>query len=208
MIQQTKNSFMNLKAVRVLAIGALVALTACAQDPVPQDQYYRLNSPGTSNVTGPKFNGVVEVERLIANGLIDSRPILFTASAKSAEVQSYHYHFWTEPPSIMLQNAVTAKLRQANAAKSIVTPNLRIEPDYILSGKILRFEQVTGSANKVVISLELSLKNAKLEQLIHLDTYTLEQSSQNASVAAAVGAFSLGVDKILSAFMKDLSGKL
>jgi cholesterol transport system auxiliary component len=208
MMQQMKIKFISLKPVRALAVGALVALTACAQDPVPQDQFHRLNLPTTSNAAGPKFNGVVEVERLIADGLIDSRPILFTASAKSAEVQSYHYHFWTEPPSIMLQKAVTAKLRQANAAKSIVTPNLRIEPDFILSGKILRFEQIVGSANKVVISLELSLKNAKLEQLIHLDTYTVELPSQNASVGSAVAAFSLGVDKILSAFLNDLNGKV
>ncbi|MBT7956526.1 MAG: hypothetical protein HN731_15145 [Rhodospirillaceae bacterium] len=208
MTQQMIINKISPKLARALSIGTLIVLTACAQDPVPQDQYYRLNSPATSNTAGPKFNGIVEVERLIANGLIDSRPILFTTSAKSAEVQSYHYHFWSEPPSIMLQNAVTARLRQANPAKSIVTPNLRIEPDFILSGKILRFEQVTGAANKVIISFELSFKNAKFERLIHLDTYTVEQASQNASVAAAVGAFSLGVDKILSAFLKDLSGKL
>ena len=192
----------------VSLVGALSFLSACAQAPVPDDHYYRLNLSNSAATPDVKLNGIVEVERLIADGLLDNRPILFTGSAQSTEIQSYHYHFWTLPPSIMLQNAITAKLQQTNGAKSIVTPNLRIEPDYILAGKIFRFEQVKGAKNQVIVSLELSLKNAKLESLIHLNTYSVEIPTRDASVASAVTAFSSGVDKIITAFLKDLRGKI
>ncbi len=189
-------------------VGAMSFLTACAQAPVPEDHYYRLNLTNTAGAAAVKIDGIVEVERLIADGLLDSRPVLFTGSATSTEVQSYHYHFWSQPPSIMLQNALVAKLQQSRVAKSIVTPDLRIEPDFILAGKIFRFEQITGASNQVIVSLELSLKNAKLDKLIHLNTYTVEVPSSNASVVAAVTAFGVGVDQIILAFLKDLHGKI
>ena len=191
-----------------LAPGLVGMLSACSQAPVPDDHYYRLNLSSSSKATTVKLDGIVEVERLIADGLLDSRPILFTSSTKSSEIQSYHYHFWSQPPSLMLQNALAAQLQLSNAAKSIVTPNLRIEPDFILAGKIFRFEQITGQENKVVVSLELSLKNAKLDQLIHLNTYTVETPSRNASVTAAVQAFSTGINQIIGAFLSDLRGKV
>lgn len=201
-----KHTFKKLSRSFVI-VGLAGLLNACAQAPVPEDHYYRLNLPSTASNDSVKFNGIVEVERLIADGLLDSRPILYTNSAQSTEIQSYHYHFWTLPPSIMLQNALTAKLQRSNAAKSIVTPNLRIEPDFIIAGKIFRFEQITR-ASKVIVSLELSLKNAKLDSLIHLNTYTVEVTSGNASVSSAVTAFSTAIDKIITAFLKDLRGKI
>jgi len=188
-------------------IGLVGVLTACAQAPVPNDHYYRLNLSDTSSTQGIKLDGIVEVERFVADGLLDSRPILFTGSATSTEVQSYNYHFWSLPPSIMLQNALTAQLQRSNVAKSIVTPNLRIEPDFILAGKIFRFEQVRGQNNNVIISLELSLKNTKTDTLIQLNTYTVEVPSSNASVSSAVTAFGVGIDKIINSFMADLRGK-
>jgi ABC-type uncharacterized transport system auxiliary subunit len=202
-----KHSFKKLSR-GFLIFGLVGALTACAQAPVPDDHHYRLNLSKASSSPGVKLGGILEVERFVADGLLDSRPILFSSSAKSTEVQSYHYHFWSLPPSIMLQNALTAQLQRSNAAKSIVTPNLRIEPDFILSGKIFRFEQIRGQSNKVIVSLELSLKNTKTDKLIHLNTYTAEIPSSDASVSSAVTAFSTGVDKIINTFMSDLRGKI
>ncbi len=200
------------RTLAISLIGALSVLGACAQAPVPEDHYYRLTPANTTSKSGVKLDGIIEVERFIADGLLDSRPILFTRSAQSTEIQSYHYHFWTQPPSILLQNALTAKLQQTNAANSIVTPDLRIEPDFILAGKIFRFEQITrqknNENNKVIVSLELSLKNAKLDKLIHLNTYTVEVPSSNASVASAVTAFSTGIGQIIDAFLNDLNGKV
>jgi ABC-type uncharacterized transport system auxiliary subunit len=202
-----KHSFKKLSR-GFLVIGFVGVLTACAQAPVPDDHYYRLNLSKDSSSPGVKLEGIVEVERFVADGLLDSRPILFSSSANSTEVQSYHYHFWSLPPSIMLQNALTAQLQRSNAAKSIVTPNLRIEPDFVLSGKIFRFEQIRGQNNEIIVSLELGLKNTKIDKLIHLNTYTAEVSSNDASVSSAVTAFSTGIDKIINTFMADLRGKI
>ncbi len=57
------------------------ALGACAQPPVPQDTFYRLEVGAPEMVLSAlRFQGTLEIERLSADGLTAGRPS-FTAQA-------------------------------------------------------------------------------------------------------------------------------
>ncbi len=89
-----------------------------------------MTPPQTKSAT--RLNGVVEISRFIADGLTASWPIVFIKPVQSHEAQAYHYHLWTEPPTIMLQNSLANYLRQASSATKVVTPELSIEPNFIV----------------------------------------------------------------------------
>ncbi len=84
---------------------------------------------------------MIQVERLVADGLTGGRSIVFTDAARSNVAQNYHCHFWIEPPTILLQIALADILRKAGAPQ-VVTPELGVEPDFTITGGIRAFEQV------------------------------------------------------------------
>jgi len=186
-----------------LLSAGMVILTACAQPPTPVDQFYRLNVTAATKLP-LKLNGTVEVERFVADGLNASRPIVFTKAGDASGLQSYHYHFWSEPPSIMLQNALVRYLRQSGVAKTIVTPAHRVEPDFIVTGKITQFEHVRGASPHVVATLELGLKNRTTDTLNTLQEYQIKSPAADGSVRSAVSQFSRAITDIFGAFVKDI----
>ena len=149
--------------IRWLPLAVALALAGCAQETVPQDQFYRLRVAVPAQAFGaPPLQGTLEVERLDADGLIASRPIVYSNAKTPNRVDEYHYHFWTESPPVLVQDALVAYLRGVGAAKVVVTPEVRVEPDYELSGRLSRFEQVRGAGAKVVAEIELRLRELEL----------------------------------------------
>ena len=105
------NKIMKKMFVSSLSIAAVaLGLGACAQPEIPQDKYYRLNVT-TSAKAAVKLDGVLEVERFRADGLISGRPIAY--SENKGHLSEYHYHFWVEPPVDLLQDAMVSFLRNA-----------------------------------------------------------------------------------------------
>ncbi|MCG8512365.1 MAG: ABC-type transport auxiliary lipoprotein family protein [Rhodospirillales bacterium] len=190
----------------LIAIGA-AGLAACSQPPVPQDHFYRLQVLAPeSAMSQPKLDGTLEVARLVADGLTAGRPIVFSEAASPLEVSEYHYHFWTEPPTVMLHDELVTYLRAANVARSITTPQLRLEPDYVLTGKIKRLEQVRGTPTKVAAVIELALRDRRDDRLLMVKTYSVENETEGPGVAAAVRSLNAAMASIYQRFVADLSG--
>lgn len=189
----------------VMAVVA-IGLVACAQPPVPQDHFYRLQVAAPSDsMPQPKLDGTLEVARLMADGLIAGRPIVFSEAANPLRVSEYHYHFWTQPPTVMLHDELVAYLRAANVARSITTPELRLEPDYVLTGKIRRLEQVRGRPSKAAVVIEFALRDRRDDRLMMVETYSEENETDGASVPAAVAALNDALASIYRRFVADLS---
>ena len=194
-----------MKTVRwpiILAFAALVA--ACSQPPVPQDHFYRLEVASPAAMAAPRLPGVLEVSRFSADGLMAGRPIVFSEASNPAEVNAYYYHFWLEPPGVMLRDRLVAYLRAANVAKTVVTPELRIEPDFVLTAKIKRIEQVRGSSPKVVMAIDMALNSQKDDRLLLLKTYEVEKATADDSVPAAVAALGDALTTIFGRLVADI----
>lgn len=193
-----------MRMIHLSAAALLVLVSACTQPALPEDHYYRLGGAAPKAGAGGALSGIVEVNRFIASGLTASRAIVYTDSTTAREVRAYHYHLWAEPPPIMLQNALVSYLRAANAAPTVVTPDMRVEPDFIVSGKIRRFEQVRGAAGKVNVELELSVKRSRDDKLILLKPYAVSVGTKGATVGEAVTRISQGINAIYAKFLSDI----
>lgn len=175
----------NTAAMLVLAAG----LAACAQPETPEDRYYRLDVSGPAKALDkPVLAGTVQVDRFSVDGLIGQSQIVYVANGKGHELQTYHYHYWTEPPAILLQDQLIAYLRAAHVADHVVTPEMRVDVDYVLTGKVKRLEQVTGGAPKAVVELEMGLRRAADGKLMYLATERAEAAAASETVGDGVAA--------------------
>ncbi len=182
-----------LGAFLVLAVLA-GHLSACAQPPIPQDHFYRLSVPLPEvREDTTIISGTLQVERFAAEGVLSGRPLVYSDSDNPNELKEYYYHFWMEPPTVMLQNQLIKYMRNVNVAEVIVTPEIRANPSYVVSGKIRRMERVTGAESKIALELEMGLRDASTDRIVILDTYAVEAESEGPGVKGAV----LAMDKVL-----------
>lgn len=199
-----------MRRLRLLSVLLGIALlSACSAKPVLEDNFYRLTlaSPQPSqNLPAGMASGVIQVERLTADGLLGGRAIVFSDSARADVAQTYHYDFWLEPPTILLQSALTDTLRKAGVQK-VVTPDLRIEPDYTITGKIRAFEQIRGNPGFVRVQIELAVTERSGGKLVMFKSYSAEPRTSSDGIREAVGKMSAAIDQIYSEFLKDLAAR-
>ena len=189
----------------LLLLLAVAAVTACAPDPLPQDHYYRLQVGVPQKLAAPRLDGVLEVQPLAVGGLLGGRPIVHSVAGQPLELREYHYHLWVEPPTAMLHEQLVAYVRAAGLARTTVTPEIRVEPDFVLGGRIMRLEQVLGPAPGAEVELELSLRAVASDRLLLLESYRQSGEARDSSVAAAVEAINLALRRIYDRFAADVA---
>lgn len=192
---------------RLLPAALLILVSACTQPAIPEDHFYRLAPAPADGQQSRALAGVIEVNRFIADGLTGRRPIVYTDSIDAGEVRAYHYHFWSEPPPILLQNRLVAYLRARLPGATVVTPDARVEPDFIISGKIRRFEQVRGPSGKIDVALEFAVKRSRDDRMIFLKPYAVRIGTSNATVGEAVKRISQGVNAIYAKFLSEIPSR-
>lgn len=195
-----------LLAAMAVILAAFVAACASAP-PVPEDQYYRLKAVVADGASPAKtlFPGTIEIDRFVADGVTAGRPIVYSEAGKPYQVKEYHYHFWTQPPTVMLRDELIAYLRAAGVAKAVVTPEMRVAADYVLTGKIIRLEKVIGQPPKAVLEVELGVRKATGGALIFLNTYRIESASDGPGVDDAVHALNAALSEVYGQFVADLA---
>jgi cholesterol transport system auxiliary component len=192
----------------VLAVAVVGVVAACGSaPPVPEDQFYRLKAVREESAALAKtlFPGTIEIDRFVADGVTAGRPIVYSEAGKPYQVKEYHYHFWTQPPTVMLRDELVSYLRAAKVAKAVVTPEMRVNADYVLTGKIIRLEKVIGTPPKAVLEIELGVRKATGGDLIFLGTYRNEAASDGPGVNDAVHALNAALSAIYDKFVADLT---
>lgn len=196
-------------AARLAVVAAaLLAPGACGGgSEVPRDSFYRLDVPAPErSFAEPPLAGVVEVARLAGDGVVNDRAIAY--SGEAGKLQQYSYHYWVESPTQLVQDALVAALRDSGAAGRAATPAMRLRPDYLVQGKLHRFEQVIeGEGARGIVALELSVTRARDGRLVLLETYRSEAAAADASVRAAVAALRRAVAEALGGLLADLAAR-
>lgn len=197
------------KTTRRLAVFLLpVLLAACApQAPVPQDRFYRLQAVvASAPMTTPVLNGTLEIDRFTADGITAGRPIVYVEDQQPNQLQEYHYHFWTQAPTIMLRDELVTYLRAVNFAENVVTPEMRLKPDFVMTGRIRRLEQVRTASESAVIEIEIVVRRPDDGKLMFLKSYRHEAEQKSSGVAGAVSALSEGLNIVFADLLTDLQG--
>jgi ABC-type uncharacterized transport system auxiliary subunit len=188
------------------ALTLALALAACAQPEVPTDSYYRLQVALPAPAAQPILKGTVEVNRFVADGLVAGRPIVYTEPDQPHRVREYNYHFWIEPPTILLRDQLVAFLRAGRIADTVTTPEVRAPADFVLTGRIIRLEKIEGAKPQGVLEIELAVRRAD-GRLVFLDVYKMDVAADNNSVEAAVRALNKALDAAYAKFAADLARK-
>lgn len=185
----------------ISAAFVALALAACAGPAAPPDAFYRIE-PGApaQRFSKPILPGVLEVNRLAADGVVAERALAF---ARDGVLAHYKYDFWSEPPGMLLQDRLAHYLAEAGLADRVVTPDLRVLSDWVLRGKVRRFEQVAG-ASQVVVDLELAVVGARDGRLVLLKTYEARVPTPSERIEDAARAMEKGVSDIFARFLADL----
>jgi ABC-type uncharacterized transport system auxiliary subunit len=122
------------------------------------------------------------------------------------QVRAYHYDFWIKPPTVMLRDELVSFLRASKISDAVVTPEMRVNSEYTLTGKIKHLEQVKMKAgHKTVLEIELGLRKPGTGKLLFLDTYRLENDANGSDVAAAVVSLNTSLSTIYLEFLTSIS---
>lgn len=185
-----------------------VSLASCASaPPVPEDHFYRLQAVYAGDPSsGKPLPGTTEVERFVADGLTSERALVYSEAGKPNEVKAYHYHFWIKPPTVMLRDELVSFLRAAKVSDSVVTPEMRVQADYALTGRIKHLEQVRAEQKtRTLLEIEIGLRRPSDGKLLFLDTYRIENIAGGDDVATAVESLNTALSIIYSDFLSDIS---
>lgn len=188
---------------RLLAALLVLGLAACAQPPVPQDRFFRLQVEAPQSAAAA-LDGVVEVDRLGAEGLTAGRAIVYTDASSPNLAQEFFYDFWVEPPGDMLRDILVKYLRNAGVADALITPDSRANSDFNLVGRINRLEIVRGDAPLGVAEIEFSLTSSATGKLLMVKNYVSTVAVSDGSVPAGVGAINEGISQIFNQLTTDL----
>ena len=187
-------------------MAGIMALAGCFSAPAPPDQFYQLElrEPETTFET-PPLGGTLQVRRPEAIALTGERPLLYRQNRQSSQIHRYGYHRWVDSPTIMLQQEITRHLRRARLADQVVTPQLRVKVDYILSCQILKLERIVDGSPSVVMELELGITSIQDNRALLLQTYREEQPANGDGIDATVAAYNQALSTILSRLLVDAS---
>ena len=193
-----------MKSLRLLPI--LLLLSGCfgSAPPVPKEQYFRLVAAAPAGQASTMLDGGIEIIPFTGDGVLTERPLLFTADG-GRKLEQRNYAYWTAAPPQMLRDQLVAYLRQAGISDNVVPSELRVETAYTVRGAIKRLEQLVGSPNGAVVSLELSVIEKASDRLLLSRTYTAEKPTSGDSIDGAVAALNDGLDEIFAAFAGDLA---
>jgi ABC-type uncharacterized transport system auxiliary subunit len=191
-----------------LAALALLLVTGwlgCATGPAPRDHFYRLNIAAPARLPSPALPGVLEVDRLRVEAIAQGRRMLYRDASLPNVIGQYSYHFWADPPGLMLQDLLARYLRTAGAAKSVVTPGVHVDSDFLLKGRLVRLERHTGSgAPRVAVEIEFVLLGTKENELLLQKNYSEERTVAGDDVGASITAYQDALGTIFQQLLADL----
>lgn len=185
-----------------MAATLAATLAACAAPPPPKENFYRLDvtRPATA-FAGPVLPGVLEVSRPDTDGVLADRAVAYQQA--DGAVARYSYDLWSDAPAELIQEALAEALRTLGAAAQVVTPDLRVPPDWALRGRLSRFEYLPDSG-MVMMRLQLSVVSARDGTLVLLNTYESQIPVQAVGPEAAVAALGRATSDIIARFAADL----
>jgi len=181
-----------------LVVAALLVASGCTPHRI---QYYQISTAVKPTV--PVETGPVLVVGHIATPLaLQDGRIRYHAGLN--EVGAYEYHRWTDPPGIMVKDALIYVLRASGKFKSVQETSSSVEGDYSLRGKLIEFSEVDTNGIATRVSLDLELRDVKTGQLVWTQAFTHDDPVQAKTVADVVASLDRNLQVVLGNASADL----
>jgi ABC-type uncharacterized transport system auxiliary subunit len=190
-----------------LLVLITLLLSACGSiKPVPEDRFYRLAEiPAQEPLAQPLLPGVLAVGTIETPGIYSERAILYSEQDRPTELLRYHYHAWIDAPPRLIQDHLALFLRGAAVAPTVVIDNGQAEWNYLLTGRLRRFErEMDGTGSSVAVAIEYRLLERGGSQPLWVKDYTAQEPVSGETVNDAVQAFSAALNRIDTELLADL----
>jgi ABC-type uncharacterized transport system auxiliary subunit len=196
-------------AARVRLVALVLLLVGgwlgCASGPAPRDHFYRLSITAPAPLPNPAIPGILEVDRLRVEAIAQGRRMLYRDVSLPNAIGHYNYHYWADPPGVMLQDLLAQYLRAAGVAESVIMPGIHVDSDFSLKGRLVRLERHTGSgAPRVVVEIEFVLLGTKGNELLLQKSYSEERTAAGDNIDTSITAYEDALGSIFQQLLADL----
>jgi ABC-type uncharacterized transport system auxiliary subunit len=190
----------------LLAAVAMMLAGGCLSGSARPDRFYRLEVPdAATRLELPPLSGRLLVDSIRGVGMMLERPMLYRETDDPLRVRRDGYDQWVAPPPLMIHRALVEFLRSANLAEVVITPEMRLEADFRLAGRVNRFERLLGeSPPRASVEVEFNLVRLDDRELLLLETYREEEDAPEDDFGSSAEAFSRALHRILERLALDL----
>jgi ABC-type uncharacterized transport system auxiliary subunit len=175
--------------------------------PIPADHYYRLPEAVAKKLNQPVVESFL-LNPVKVEGLYHERSILYVQRAAPLEVQRYHYHYWVEPPAKLVRKYMQKYLSAAGISRNLLLNVSSYSADIEADITIVNFERIVAQGGaQILVGLQIEIKYNKDSTRVSSHYYSAKVTAKSSSLHATVEAFGQALNKIMHAFVNDLTIK-
>jgi ABC-type uncharacterized transport system auxiliary subunit len=176
-----------------ISVGAMMIAGCGASRPV---KYYQLTVPGdmSSATDANTIPVTLLVGPLTGSHLYRDDRIVYSSGDAMG---MYDSHRWASPPTEMMQEVLFRELRASGKYKTVNTLRSNARGDYLLSGRLYDFKEVTGSPFAARVAVEYSLRDSKTGDTVWSHYYSHDEPVSGKDVASVASAVDKNVQDIV-----------
>jgi ABC-type uncharacterized transport system auxiliary subunit len=187
-------------------LGGACVFMACS---MPRVHYYTLEVPHSSPGHSAESAFHITVQRFQADRVLRDDRILYRE--RPNELGFYEYNRWVGPPADLVTGYFTHRLKDSGVYARISSQKEGPRPDFILEGRIHRFEEVDrGKEVFASVALELELTDANSRKQVWRGeeecTRPLSSKDVSALVTEIHGCLDETATKLLDRMQKQIGG--
>lgn len=135
----------------------MLSIQACSfsGSPPPEEHFYRLPDAVADKI--PQHYDRIYFRNVMAEGIYNERAILYVQDDSPLEVRRYHYHYWLNTPAKLIHEQLKNYLLTSGISRQLVDRHMG-DHQLELDVRLKNFERLTGSANRVLVSLEVIMR--------------------------------------------------
>jgi ABC-type uncharacterized transport system auxiliary subunit len=190
------------RTLAVIGIPLVLAVMAGCGATRPS-KYYTLEVPDTPSAAGHSYPVSLLVGRFAAPHLFRDDRLVYRS--RSAEMGTYEYHRWAEPPTEMLEAMLVRLLRASGQYRSVELLRSNARGDYIVRGRLSALEEVDDGSPLARVALEIELYSPKTGTTVWSRLYRHDEPVNGKSVPAVVEALNRNVQSGLAEIVAGLN---
>jgi ABC-type uncharacterized transport system auxiliary subunit len=173
---------------RLVWIAALAAglLSGCGA--ARPSKYYQLTVPGDSGTATERspYPVTLLLGPLRASHLYREDHIVYSSSG--ANMGTYEYQRWAEPPTEMLVDVLLRDLRASGRYRAVDVLRSNSHGDYILYGRLYDFKEISGAQMVARVTVDLELRETKSGSTVWTHYYSHDEPVAGKDISAVVAA--------------------
>jgi ABC-type uncharacterized transport system auxiliary subunit len=194
---------MNPKPVVAFLLLSVALAAGCGA--ARPSKYYQLTVPNDLAVDPPSDPYPVSLllGTLMASHLYREDRIVYSSGNET--MGSYEYQRWAEPPTEMIELVLLRELRASGRYRSVNLLRSGARGDYVLSGRLYDFKEVSGSPILARVTFELAMRDNKTSSSVWSHYYSHDEPVSGKDVPAVVAALNRNVLRGANEFRSSLN---